>query len=809
MCSDEKGSSGLSKVTYRLVNFGQDGKVSGETSGEAVINSGVANIDLPDNFKGKIYARAFDNLENASKEVSTEAYVVDMDNPIVEYSKLATSDKKDAKGHKIYSDDITYTVSVKDIQSGIGRVVFTDFVNDAYERQELKIDTKKKYKVGDKLDNDWEIVSVDNNLITEIKKTVKLTQDGNDISSKVMAYDMSGNYTVKKSDVFTIDKTAPVISVTRTKGIKDNPEMYNASTKAVLTIIVEDNNFAPELIQTAINNSYTKAVPAVKFNKVNGTNKYQATINFPEGDFDVSVSGEDMAGNVADVNFEGKKTQMASVIFNVDESSPIVTTNFGDFSVKNPKTETNLFNEAKLATITVKEHNFDPELMELKVYQKTPGNGYTLVKDDESSYVMYSDKGWTDKGENSDIHTLTMNFAEDGIYKVQIAPKDMVGNEGKSEQTAVFEIDRTAPVVVSRNGIEAEAGKIKVVDVYDYDKKDQANPTVEFDDVNYDHLEYTITKFSTKYDSDKELEKVEGSTFSGKEINKVFELKDFKEDGVYSVDIKAYDKAGNVSDLVTDTYMKMVNSDVLAYIENSHPGVDGTVGSGWYSIEDEDGTISKRPDDFEDLDIAVFSRNNASTSVTLNDNDGNVTDTGLVADVSQVSYGVSLHRYTLKGDYFKNNYQEDTDATLYLTANSGNKKFELGQIHIDNIAPECDLPDYFHNWGWLAGFNPDPVEISGINEKIDPKTTTIYVDGKKAEYNYNSKNNTLSFDLKNGTHSIGVSLVDMAGNRYDIPEITNFSVGNARIYMGVGAGIALIMLFSALYFINKRKRQSV
>ena len=135
----------------------------------------------------------------------------------------------------------------------------------------------------------------------------------------------------------------------------------------------------------------------------------------------------------------------------------------------------------------------------------------------------------------------------------------------------------------------------------------------------------------------------------------------------------------------------MVKSDVLAYIEDSHPGVNGKIGKGWFSIEYEDGPLSKRPDNFENLNIAVITRKDSNISITLNSNDGDSIDTGIECSNKEEVYGAGVYRYVLSKDYFKDHYQEDTDATFYLTVNDSDKKIELGQIHIDNIAPECDL----------------------------------------------------------------------------------------------------------------------
>lgn len=268
----------------------------------------------------------------------------------------------------------------------------------------------------------------------------------------------------------------------------------------------------------------------------------------------------------------------------------------------------------------------------------------------------------------------------------------------------------------------------------------------------------------------------------------------------------AYDKAGNASKVNNNTYVRMMKTDVLAYIENSTPGTDGKIGTGWYSIEDEDGPLSKRPDNFEDLNIAVLTKDNSKTSITLNSNDGDITNTGVKCSTKEEVYGAGVYRYVLSKDYFKDHYQEDTDATFYLTVNNNDSRIELGQIHIDNIAPECELPSYFHNWGWMKGSGDKSIKITNISEKIDVYSSFVYVDGEKVDYNYDSSENSLEFPIEDGSHSIGISLVDYAGNEYNIPEISHLGVGNFRLYLGIGATILLVAGCSGI-IVFRRKRK--
>ena len=290
-------------------------------------------------------------------------------------------------------------------------------------------------------------------------------------------------------------------------------------------------------------------------------------------------------------------------------------------------------------------------------------------------------------------------------------------------------------------------------------------------------------------------------------------------DGNYKIKIEISDNAGNIqvnnkkefnidetSKVNNNTYVRMMKTDVLAYIENSTPGTDGKIGTGWYSIEDEDGPLSKRPDNFEDLNIAVLTKDNSKTSITLNSNDGDITNTGVKCSTKEEVYGAGVYRYVLSKDYFKDHYQEDTDATFYLTVNNNDSRIELGQIHIDNIAPECELPSYFHNWGWMKGSGDKSIKITNISEKIDVYSSFVYVDGEKVDYNYDSSENSLEFPIEDGSHSIGISLVDYAGNEYNIPEISHLGVGNFRLYLGIGATILLVAGCSGI-IVFRRKRK--
>ena len=802
--SDKKPSSGLSRIEYKLVTY-NNGKREKTSLKTATIVNGVSRIEVPKEFKGQIFIKAIDMVGNESKQVTTLGYIEDENAPEITISPLKQTKNKDNAGNNLYSKNVSVNVSIKDSKSGLRKIeYYIDAENNKVEKKVITLQNEG-YKEGDKLDNGWIITKMDNNLVVEVSQKFMFSSDDNDIRGYFKASDRAGNETkYNKTQKFSIDKTAPVVRVDFSSGVKSNPKYYNDTKKAIMNITVDERNFNQKLLEVVVTDSYHNNKISPKFIKQKGKYTYVATIDYPEGDYSVNVSGKDIAGHKARIYSDGEKKskELYTTEFIVDTTKPSVSTNFATFNNGNNK-KGNYFNKKKTATITVREHNFDPELMNLSVWEKTPGQGQSLSGTEKNSYVAYSAKGWNSK---KDVHSIELQFERDGIYKIEMKPSDISENKGNTESTVIFEIDTTAPEIMLINGEDVDKKKTNVIDVYDEKRKDDDSPTVEYYDANFDHIKYEVVKYIPEYQNEKEFSKVLPERIKETVNKSEFKLENFEKDGIYAVKLVAYDKAGNASEVNKNTYVRMVQSDVLAYIEDSHPGENGQLGKGWYSIEDESGPLSKRPDNFEDLNIAVLTKKNSDISITLNSNDGDITDTGVKCSAKDEVYGAGVYRYVLSKDYFKDHYQEDTDATFYLTVNDSNKKIELGQIHIDNIAPECKLPSYFHNWGWMKGNGKKNIEITNISERIDTSTSFVYIDGEKVKYSYNADKNMITFAIKDGSHSVGVSLVDYAGNEYNIPEISHLGVGNFRLYLGIGMSVLFIVGICAL-IIFRRKRK--
>ena len=434
--------------------------------------------------------------------------------------------------------------------------------------------------------------------------------------------------------------------------------------------------------------------------------------------------------------------------------------------------------------------------MGITIYCKPAGSPHT----DDGWKVYPFNPDWKDEG--GDRHTLTIRFKEDNVYKVVMNPSDRAGNKAEFKvggkkypnNTAIFEVDYTAPVICARNEKSVAATDVSFMDYYDYERRSEDVPKVTFEDTNIDHVTFKLHKYTPNYSEGMNMGVIAPIEDEGKirtlvpdtDNRMAYTLSDFANDGIYSVKLVAYDKAGNRSELNDNTYVRMIDpaTKVLAYIEDS----DKNNGTGWYSIEDENGPISKQPESFSDLSIVVFSKYNDDSKILLMDkNTEAVTDTEITAEddclFDREMYGIGAYRYVLHGRYFSEKYTADADTNLYLLVENAGQKRELGEIYIDNTDPRCDVPSNFRNWGYISGSGTQVLHFDNISEILDTDSTVAYVDGKtvsitqEGDLRYDATTRRLSLRLRPGKHTVGVKLVDKAKNTSSIQEVQHLAVG--------------------------------
>ena len=758
--------SGMDRIGYRLVPY-ENGVKQDELTGTVPVTDGTVRLSVPSGFKGQIYAEGFDNAGNSSSEVTPRAFVIDDSAPAIELLDENSTSYADAEGNALYVSDISITVSITDQVSGIREIIYSHTSEKSKADKKITLNNTG-YRTGDQLDDGWVVEETDENLVTKVSRTFVYDSDDNDIVLSVSATDRAGNEAeTVSSRCFTIDKTEPVIDVTF-RDDDDSDPYYNADRIADVT--VTERNFDAGLIKAVIQNEIGD-VPDVTFSKLS-KDEYTAVIVFDEGDYTFRMEGTDLGGHQADVRYSGGNEQL----FYVDKTSPAVTENFIQFS--SPETE-NCFNEEKTVTISVTEHHFDPNLMGLRIYEKEAGAEHSADGMTDVTDSMISIGQWVDEG---DVHTLTFEVGSEAVYQIEMTPRDLAGNGSDYCSIVVFERDMTATVIEKRNGFYVSPDDTEFLDIYAYDRAEDLSPTLEFSDLNIEYLEYSLVVWKPDHSRSEAVLVMEpvnvylndDTMHEGIIRGGSFEVPDFTEDGVYALEVTAVDTAGNRSELNVNTYARMMEQDVLAFILNSNVERE----TGLYSFQYEDGTpISMRPDRFKDLEIFVMAKAGTDVDIVLRDLNADELQANAQVTTDDSIYGFTVYNYTLRSDFFRDSFDDDTDADLYLSAKNEGYRVDLGEMHIDSAAPTCEFPEELSSWHWYLGEDQRTVTITGISELLDEKATKIYDNGKEKSFEYSREEGTLTFTLEKGWHNIGVALSDTAGNINNIQERINIHVG--------------------------------
>lgn len=363
--SDEGPSSGLYKVNYRFVPY-ENGQQQKAITGTKSIVDGKAQLIIPKGFKGQIFVEAFDCVNRTSGEVTAKAYVVDTSAPNIKIINNVNTDYHDADGNKLYVETNSFTVVVTDTVSGIKQIGYLqNSEKDPFERKTIDI-AKVEHILEQDLGDGWIVTGVEANLVTQVTKVFTFATDNNDVMLIFDATDNSLNPSAfAPSDKFTVDKTAPIINVTFRED-DDTDVYYNANRIADITVL--ERNFDASLINVAIENTFG-SVPNYTFTE-NSKNEHTAVIDFDEGDYTFDLAGADLGDHNAIVNFSGGNEKS----FYVDKTRPAIEENFSEFI----NSSENSFNADKTVNIRVVEHNFSPELMNLRIFRKGSGAEHSL-----------------------------------------------------------------------------------------------------------------------------------------------------------------------------------------------------------------------------------------------------------------------------------------------------------------------------------------------------------------------------------------------------------------------------------------------
>ncbi len=593
-------SSGVKSITYYTVD--KDG-VKSEEKTELVNKDNQITFTVKANFKGQIYAKACDNVGHTPSTFSKpngaviESPDLHTQTSAIKYTLKDSKDSngvdiKDEKGNNLYGADTTVDVEVADTYSGIRRIDW-EIVSPFDDKKQAgtvtvdnngKVTSVAKKGYSDDCLGDWVATGEANtNLVVNLKNTIKVSNDSNDIKIKFTLTDRAGNVTKDVVQTLSIDKTAPKIAVQMNENDDNEFNGYFKGSREA-DIYVYERNFSQsdvvfDVKRTDDNNKQTNVSPKPKFKYV-GTQVidgrecfvYKMTTKFKaDGDYNFKVSASDITSHIANaesVNFksDNKSVKFSSdktaeytsqndtdraidVSFTIDNTNPVVSVSYDNNTAANEK----YFNAYRTATLTVVEHNFSTAASRI-IYKRTSAKDGANINEPAVS-------SWSRKG---NTYTATIKYNADGDYTFDMQVIDKAGNKDKGvKYNGAAAKDFTVDTTIAKPSIKGvENGKSYKASVL---------PSISFDDINIANSEnkhLRTRKNENNKDVTSELinisKNAKGGSFKANEET----FKKLQEnDGIYTLSVNISDKAGNKS---SETVKFTVNRFGSVYTLNKY-----------------------------------------------------------------------------------------------------------------------------------------------------------------------------------------------------------------------------------------------
>ena len=328
--------------------------------------------------------------------------------------------------------DVTYTVYRDGIETQAGSLYH-------FSKEEPQLnDLKKSYEDAHALT----ILAKDNN--------------SNDVVLKIKAVDNAGNQTVKEEHL-SIDITKPRVTLSFDNNRVENEFYFKENRTA--TITGEERNFSEDafkiLITDPAEGKGTKLLEVERdsFQKVSGSGdstRWESRIYFnKDGDYQLSITGEDLAGNAMEDLVYAEGTQ-AALDFTVDKTAPVLSVSYDN----NTANHEFYYKEGRRAEISIEEKNFRSDLVD-----------YSVLKDggrEAHGSALSSFSGGEGRSVSELHHQASISYEEDGDYQFNIRVKDLAGNEALAYPEDHFVIDRTAPNLTISDILNESANKGEV-----------------------------------------------------------------------------------------------------------------------------------------------------------------------------------------------------------------------------------------------------------------------------------------------------------------------------------------------------------
>lgn len=785
--SSEYIGSGVKNITYYLQS--SDGSKSAAKKLDVTEEKDgkyVAEFIVPADFKGQIFMRATDNVGQQEAYRNPKGVVIEsLEDHCSKYSytkiEMSKTSYKDAEGNPLYNHQPTVVFDTWDSKSGIAKEEWSvkkTIDNTTENAGELQIkatynEQKDKWDSVLSGDEDWNVSSeMDLNLVTKAQKQYAITTEQNHMVASLKMTDNVGNSDEATRKTFSVDTTKPVVTVEYDNNEVYNEKYYNKERNA--TVTVQDANFSSkdctfDIIGPNVAISEWKHVAKGGCNgKVHSKDcVWQCNVAFEEdGDYTFAFSCTDLAG------WKGSYDSVDE--FTIDKTNPEIKVDYNNNNVKNQK----YYNEARVATVQIDEHNFEADDVEIIMTAMDSGKAISVP----------AVNGWS---QNEDLHTATIAYDYDGEFTFEIAYTDLANNEAEAYTKDEFVVDLTEPEI-EITGVEdksANNGKVAPIIVCTDTNLDLSAVDVSLIGINGGNVSYDSTK-----------------TVVGKEIRYAFKDMPHKQelDDLYTLHVNVEDKAGNQFEQEIQYSVNRFGS-VYIMSESTQTLIDQC-----YTNKVEDIVIQEVNVDRLTEKKVVYSRD--GEIVTLEEGKGySLKESGGDNSWKVYDYVISGDNFEQEGRYIVTLYSEDKASN----ASDNKVKGKNVEFVVDKTAPSVVISGISAK----GQYNEENRTATiNVEDNIGIETVVVYLNGKKAEtfkkeqLEKTDGNLTVRLSSSNNWQELKVVSKDCAGNETASDGIRFLLTKNALVqwyqnstaFYGSLGGLVLITLAGIFFFRRKK-----
>ena len=758
---DNAPSSGIAEVRADLLD--SEGNVYAENiNAERDGNDWIVRV--PVNFKGSAMLRAYDNVGKSSELAYTLGIVTEDSNKHSEedhvWISLDDTPYTDINGLPLYTSDVHAVLTVSDTFSGIYEM-FTDISGTGEKR--AAIDRSANF--SDEDSEEWYASDGSDNLVTEARRDVVISDNSNGSSISLRMTDQAGNphYDDVAYAEFSIDKTKPVINVAfsdgNNSGDSEYRNIYRSNRKAVITIT--ERNFDKNKAEVMLNGRRQ----TLEWRLSEGTEgtdsaKYRAELPVEgDGTYKLVVNCRDTGDLRADTYDSGE--------FIIDTTPPT----FG-VSFDKGLTNEHYYSDEVTATFRISDANLDTK----RVAVSGTVNGRA------ENFVSASD--WIKSGND---YIARVKFDVNGEYEVNVSAKDKAGNTMET-YSGGFVIDTQKPEIGFADVKKSNNGK-------------EIRPTIVFNDQNISKDSIKVELYGANRGKTLDI----GGELNEKKGGYEYVLNNIpakpEYDDIYTLKATAEDNASNKIEKKIRFSVNRFGSTFL--LDKETEAINGR-----YVSKPKDIVITEYNADKHAKEHSVFITRDSEMTELKEGKD-------YIVDVKGGGDEWTEYRYTI----FSNNFVGDARYTVSIhsvdeagniNVSDSDKKNAEVSFCVDKTKPLCIPLNIADNRTYKGESYTARLSVS---DNIVLKNIRVYVDGLPVTTRLDDDECT--FNIPNSGHAreINVVLTDMAGNEeeYNYKNIlvtTNIlRLLIRKTWFKITAGAALLLAGAAVVFFRRRKKR--